>query len=49
MAPEIVVSEVVNEKRKDERNRNELCFVANSNHHNHGQSKDDVDELGKLI
>ena len=45
MTPEVVVSDIVNEERKDERNRNKLCLVANGNHHNHGQPKDDVDEL----
>ena len=45
MTPEVVVSDIVNEQRKDERHRDKLCLVANGNHHNHGQSKDNVDEL----
>ena len=45
MSPEVVVSNIVNEKSKDKRHGNKLCLVTDCNHEDHWQAENNVDEL----
>ena len=45
MSPEVVVSNIVNEKSEDKGHGNKFCLVADCNRQDHRQSKNNVNEL----
>ena len=49
MSPEIIISHVVNKECNNQCDTDEFCFISNSNHQDHWNTKNDVDHLNIFL